>query len=105
MKHLTAAQRGNIETLLQEKYTNKQIAEKVLGRDPSTISRENVKKGLDGNGIYHAWVAQVAYQTNRKRCKKNTSLDHPANYRLRGWDRGLSAEGLGSINDRRTTES
>ena len=81
MKHLTAAQRGNIETLLQEKYTNKQIAEK-LGRDPSTISRE-IKKGLDGNGIYHAWVAQVAYQTNRKRCKQIPKLDHPANYRLR----------------------
>jgi IS30 family transposase len=69
--------------LLQEKYTNKQIAEK-LGRDPSTISRE-IKKGLDGNGIYHAWVAQVAYQTNRKRCKQIPKLDHPANYRLRGW--------------------
>ena len=79
----TGGQRGNIETLLQEKYTNKQIAEK-LGRDPSTISRE-IKKGLDGNGIYHAWVAQVAYQTNRKRCKQIPKLDHPANYRLRGW--------------------
>ena len=82
MKHLTAAHRGNIETLLQEKYTNKQIAQK-LGRDPSTISRE-IKKGLDGNGNYHAWVAQVAYETNRKRCKQIAKLDHPANYRLRG---------------------
>ncbi len=45
MKHLTAAQRGNIETLLQEKYTNKQIAEK-LGKRPRTISRQ-IKKGLD----------------------------------------------------------
>ena len=83
MKHLTAAQRGNIETLLQEKYTNKQIAERI-GKDPSTISRE-IKKGLDGNGIYHAWIAQVAYDTNRKRCKQIPKLDHPANYRLRGW--------------------
>lgn len=98
MKHLTAAQRGNIETLLQEKYTNKQIAER-LGKDPSTISRE-VKKGLDGSGIYHAWIAQVAYETNRKRCKQIPKLDHPANYRLRsrivsglqqGWDPSMIA--------------
>ena len=58
MKHLTAAQRGNIETLLQENYTNKQIAQK-LERDPGTISRE-IKKGLDGSGIYHAWKVPVA---------------------------------------------
>ena len=83
MKHLTAAQRGNIETLLQEKYTNKQIAVR-LGKDPSTIGRE-IKKGLDGNGIYHAWIAQVAYETNRSRCKQIPKLDNPANHRLRGW--------------------
>ena len=71
MKHLTAAQRGNIETLLQEKYTNKQIAEK-LGKAPSTISRE-IKKGLDGAGNYSAFVAQVAYETNRKRSKSENA--------------------------------
>lgn len=98
MSHLTAAQRGNIETLLQEKYTNKVIARK-LGKAPSTISRE-IKKGLDGNGIYHAWIAQVAYETNRKRSKQIPKLDHPANHRLRsaivscierGWDPAQTA--------------
>ena len=83
MKHLTAADRGSIETLLQEQYTNKQIALR-LGRSPSTIGRE-ITKGLDGNGIYHAWIAQVAYVTNRKRCKQIPKLDNPANWRLRGW--------------------
>ena len=83
MKHLAAAQRGNIETLLQEKYTNKEIAQK-LGRDPGTISRE-IKKGLDGSGVYRAWLAQVAYEANRKRCKQIPKLDHPANHRLRSW--------------------
>jgi hypothetical protein len=37
VSHLTAAQRGNIETLLQEKYTNKDIAMRV-GKDTSTMS-------------------------------------------------------------------
>lgn len=98
MKHLTAAQRGNIETLLQEKYTNKEIAKKV-GKHPSTISRE-IAKGLDGAGIYRPFVGEVAYETNRKRCKQIPKLDHPANHRLRsavvaclqrGWDPGQTA--------------
>ncbi len=55
-----------------------------MGRDPSTISRE-IKKGLDGSGNYRAWVAQVAYETNRTRCKQIPKLDHPANHRLRSW--------------------
>lgn len=93
MKHLTAAQRGSIETLLQEQYTYKQIATK-LGRSPSAIGRE-IKKGLDGNGIYYAWIAQAAYKANRRHCKQIPKLDHPANHRLRsavvsliekGWD-------------------
>jgi transposase, IS30 family len=93
MKHLTAADRGRIEILLQEHYTNKQIAIK-LDRDASTIGRE-VKKGTDGWGNYQAWVAQAAYDNNRLRCMQLPKLDHPANFRLRsrivdclqkGWD-------------------
>jgi IS30 family transposase len=98
MKHLTAAERGNIEILLQEKYTNKDIARK-LGRSPSCIGRE-ITKGKDGSGIYRAFVAQVAYETNRKRCKQIPKLDHPSNHRLRsaivaciqrGWDPAQTA--------------
>ena len=93
MTHLTAADRGKIEILLQEQYTNKQIARK-LGRSLSGIGRE-IAKGRDGSGIYRAFVAQVAYETNRKRSKQIVKLDHPANWRLRsavvaclqkGWD-------------------
>lgn len=98
MSHLTTAQRGNIETLLQEKYTNKQIGIK-LGKHGATIGRE-IAKGLDGAGNYQAWVAQVAYETNRKRSKQIPILDHPANHRLRsaivgciekGWDPAQTA--------------
>jgi IS30 family transposase len=83
MSHLTAADRGKIEILLQQHYTNKQIAYK-LERSPSTVGRE-IKKGLDGSGIYHAWIAQVTYETNRKRSKQIPKLDNPVNHRLRGW--------------------
>ena len=41
MTHLTAAERGKIEILLQDQYTNKSIALK-LGRSPSGIGRETV---------------------------------------------------------------
>jgi len=98
VSHLTAAQRGNIEILLQEKYTNKQIGIK-LSKHPSSVGRE-IKKGLDGSGIYKPFVAQAAYATNRSRCKQIPKLDHPANHRLRsavvsciqkGWDPGQTA--------------
>jgi IS30 family transposase len=98
MKHLTAADRGKLEVLLQEKYTNNEIARK-LGRARSTIDRE-VSKGTDGWGNYHAWIAQVAYDTNRKRCYQIAVLDQPRNYRLRsqivaclqnGWDPSMIA--------------
>jgi IS30 family transposase len=98
MSHLTAAQRGNIETLLQEKYTNKEIGEK-LGKHATTIGRE-IAKGRDGSGIYRPFIAQVAYETNRKRSKQIPILDHPANHRLRsavvacierGWDPAQTA--------------
>jgi len=91
MSHLTAADRGKIEVLLQEQYTNKQIATK-LERSPSTIWRE-IQKGLDGDGNYLAWIAQVAYETNRKRCKQTPVLDNLANHRLRGKIVGLLQKG------------
>jgi len=69
--------------LIDGLVTNKEIAKRP-GKDPSTINRE-IKKGLDGSGIYHVWVAQVAYETNRKRCIQIPKLDHPANYRPRSW--------------------
>jgi len=93
MKHLTAADRGKIEILLQEDYTQNMIA-KRLGRSPSCISRE-IEKGLDGSGIYKAFVADCAYSANRRRCKQIPILDQPKHHRLRsyiveklqvGWD-------------------
>lgn len=54
--HLTAADRGSIETLLRDQYTNKAIAARI-GADPATIGRE-IAKGTDGHGIYRSWLGQ-----------------------------------------------
>lgn len=91
--HITVAMRGKIEILLQENYTQKTIA-KRLGVSPSSISRE-IKRGLDGNGDYNAFIAECSYAERRRRCRQIPKLDHPANHRLRsyiverlqaGWD-------------------
>jgi len=93
MKHLTAADRGRIEVLLQENYTQKDIAER-LGRSPSSISRE-IERGLDGSRIYRAFVAQCDYESKRRNSKQIPILDQPKHHRLRsyivdrlqvGWD-------------------
>lgn len=34
---------------------------------------------------YYAWIVQVAYETNCKRCRQAPKLDHPINHRLRDW--------------------
>lgn len=65
-QHLTAAARGAIEILLQEKYTVRAIARK-LGRSPSTVSREITQRGLPTG--YRAAYAQAHYQKQRLRCR------------------------------------
>ena len=65
-QHLTAAVRGAIEVLLQEKYTVRAIARK-LGRSPSTVSREIAKRGLPTG--YRATSAQSHYEKQRLRCR------------------------------------
>ncbi len=63
MKHLTAADRGRIETLLQLQHSNATIARK-LGRHKSTIGRE-IAKGTNHVGTYTAEYAQLAHQERR----------------------------------------
>jgi len=71
-KHLTAADRGAIEVLLQENYTLTDIAKKI-GFNKSTVSRE-VKNNSISTG-YKAIFAQVKYQTRRKKCKKTIKIN------------------------------
>ena len=66
-KHLTAAQRGVIQGLLQSNFTLKDIAEK-LGVSLSTVSRE-INKRRTPKG-YFADIAQIDYERRRKRSGK-----------------------------------
>jgi len=72
-KQLTAADRGAIEVLLQENYTQESMAEK-LGIDPSTVSRE-IKRGSTPSG-YFAKIAQERYLALRKKCRKKKELNY-----------------------------
>jgi len=70
-KQLTAADRGVIEGLLQAKYTQEAIA-KVLRVHPATVGRE-IKGRMTPNG-YFAKIAQLNYESQRKKCRKKKKL-------------------------------
>lgn len=70
-KQLTAADRGAIEVLLQEHYTQVSIAKK-LEVDPSTVSRE-IKERSTPSG-YFATIAQEKYLALREKCRKKKKL-------------------------------
>ena len=70
--HLTAAERGKIEILLQENFSISEIARK-LKRHKSTISRE-IKKRNCPNG-YFAHFAHIDYKTKRKKSRRKKKLD------------------------------
>jgi IS30 family transposase len=67
-KHLTAADRKVIEILLQSDFTVTSIAKKI-GKSVPTISREINNRGTP-NG-YFADIAQLDYETKRKRSSQN----------------------------------
>jgi IS30 family transposase len=65
-KQLNAADRKVVETLLQENYSVKEIANK-LGKNRSTIYRELLRCPKDA---YQADLADLVYQANRTKCKQ-----------------------------------
>lgn len=71
-KQLTAADRGAIEVLLQENYTQEEIAGK-LGVSPSTVSREINMRGTPSG--YYSRIAQEHYERLRQRCRRKKKLD------------------------------
>lgn len=70
--HLTATDRGKIEALLLKNCSLSEIAQET-GVNKSTVSRE-IKKRSTPNG-YFAWVAQIGYERERKKCKQKKKLN------------------------------
>ncbi len=71
--HLTAAERGAIAALLNEQYTVTEIAAK-LGRNKSSISREIVKRSIEGR--YDASLAQYNRDQLQKYSVKKKKLNN-----------------------------
>ena len=71
-KQLTAADRKAIEVLLKHNHTKKEAA-KELGKDYTTICRE-VKNRSTPKG-YFADVAELNYQSKRKRSRKKKKIN------------------------------
>ena len=72
--HCTEIERGQIEVLRNQGMSCSKIA-RILGRHPSTISRE-----VQRNGSRTGYVAQKAqgrYQGRRKACRPKAKLEHP----------------------------
>jgi IS30 family transposase len=91
MKHLTAADRGRIETLHHLKHSNADIARK-LGIHKSTVGRE-INRGLNMFGRYDAEYAQelsLERQTWSYNTPKLSRYPELANYVIEhiksGWD-------------------
>lgn len=70
-KHLTAADRRVVETLLKRHCTKSEIA-RELGVDPATVCREISKRSTPAG--YFAHIAHLNYVTRRKNCGKKPKL-------------------------------
>ena len=73
IKQLTVASRGAIEVLLQKDFSISQIAMQI-GVHKSTISRE-IKSRSTPSG-YIAWIAQLDYEANRRKCGRKKKLSN-----------------------------
>lgn len=70
---LTATDRGAIEILLKEHYSQKEIARK-LGINPSTVCREIMRRSTPSG--YRAQSAQLDYDKQRKKCRRKKKLHY-----------------------------
>ena len=71
--HITLDERICLQDLLKKGKSCRQIAE-ILGRSPSTISRELKRNWSKKKNRYHAWGANVKYICRRKDCHRKNHL-------------------------------
>ena len=66
--HFTLDERESLRTLRERGLKLREIAT-ILGRSPSTISRELLRNSNKKTGIYNAWGAESLYLKRRKTCR------------------------------------
>ena len=71
--HFTLTERENLQQLLNEGKSFRDIA-KILGRSPSTISREVKRNYSQKKKQYHPWRATVLYIMRRKKCVRRPAI-------------------------------
>lgn len=71
--HFTLDERICLQKLLAEGLSLRKIAA-ILGRNPSTISRELKRNWSKKKNHYHAWGANVKYICRRKSCHRKNHL-------------------------------
>ena len=71
--HFTLTERENLQQLLNEGKSFREIA-KILGRSPSTISREVKRNYSQKKKQYHPWRATVLYILRRKKCVRRPAI-------------------------------
>lgn len=71
--HFTLNERICLQDLIKIGKSYRQIAE-ILGRSPSTISREIKRNWSKKKNHYHAWGANVKYICRRKKCHRKNHL-------------------------------
>lgn len=71
--HFTLDERICLQDLLKKGKSCRQIAE-ILGRSPSSISRELKRNWSKKSNRYHAWGANVKYICRRKDCHRKNHM-------------------------------
>ena len=72
-KHFTLEERICLEDLIKKGKKIRQIA-KILGRSPSTISREIKRNWSKKKNHYNSWAANIKYNCRRKSCHRKNHL-------------------------------
>ena len=74
-KHFTLFERESLQLFLSQGKSFREIA-KIMGRSPSTISREVRRNWSKKAKHYHFWHAQTNYLHRRKRCHRKNNLEN-----------------------------
>ena len=83
--HFTLSEREFLEENLEKGKSLREIA-KILGRSPSTISREVRRNWSKKANHYHHWHAQTNYKHRRKAChRKNNLLENEEMFKF-AWE-------------------